>query len=280
MSYNISNPVQFAIRKTMDRIPVTLLDLTFKTYRSKALFGTQQPIYKGLEQDIETFIIKQRVAPDLNLVAGKMKECVLLSTLIENTMVRDSDYHLRRAVNTIYRIPPEERENRDIIKVIKLRHQGVGGLDTPFNIMSDTSSLKDNMRNMLGAQSFNDTYTPPPVKLLAPDLIQIEAPVVNHIYWVLSFMIAYPEDFRNITDSSYTYFADCVTYATQWFIFNQMVIDIDAAATRGGITIGALRDQLYKYEDSETKYKEALSAFTATERFDPRVQQELMRLCL
>ncbi len=280
MGTNISDPIRYAISKVIQRVPVTLLDMAFKSYKSKSLIQNKIDLYNTLEKDIEDIIIQQIVAPDCNIGGGKMKECVLMDNMIEETPFRESDFHIRHAKHTIYRIPPEERENRDIVKVVKLKHQGVGGIDTPYNLLGGISSLKDNMRSMLGSQSYNDAFTAPPVKLIPPDMIQIESPVVNHIYWVLTYMVAYPYTFSNINESSFIPFADATIYATQYFIYNTLAIEVDAAATRGGITVGTLRDLIFEYKDAEEKYREAIDKFTATERYDPRAFQELMRLCL
>ena len=39
-------------------------------------------------------------------------------------------------------------------------------------------------------------------------------------------------------------------------------------------------EYIFEYKDAEEKYREAIDKFTATERYDPRAFQELMRLCL
>jgi uncharacterized membrane protein len=280
MSTNISDPIRYAISKVIQRIPVTVLDMAFKSYKSKCFINTSTSLYNTLESDIESIIIRQIVAPDCNIGGGKLKECVLLDEMIEHTSYRDSDLHIRKAQNTVYRIPPAERENREITKVVKLRHQGMGGVDTPYNLMAGISSLKDQLRNVLGSQSFNDAYAAPNVKVIPPDMIQIESPVINHIYWVLTFMVAYPYTFNNINQSSYIPFADAVINATKYFIYNTLVIEIDAAATRGGVTIGSLRDIIFEYKDAEEKYTAAIDTFTATERYDPRTFNELAKMCL
>jgi len=279
MSLNISDPIQYAIRKTMERIPHVLLQEAFTTYKSRSPFEASQ-LNKGVEHSIESIIIRRTVAADCNMTGGKLKDCVLTPDLVERTENRAADYRTRPTMNTVYRIPAVERENRDIVKVIGVHNQAIGIVNSSQGSFSNSSSMQNQMRNVLGAQSFNDVPFDPAAKILAPDLVQIEAPTINHIHWVLSFMVAYPDNFGNINTSSLPAFAKLVLHACQMFIFNTLVIDIDQAATRGGITIGAFRDMLYKYEDAPTLYQEALDEFNATERYDPRVFAELIHFCI
>lgn len=274
----IQSPIQFAINYTKSRIPQKLIKLAIDSYKNINHQGFNE--ISTLEKDMEKFILHEIITPRCNIEAGKLKSCVLTQQMVIQTTYRESDQLFKTAINTLYEIPAEEREYRDISKVLCVKYKSVDGLDSPFNSVHNSSSLLNNARAALASQSFNDAWIPPTAELIGNNLIRLASPMVNHINWIVEFLLCYPDTFNNIEKSSYEPFADLMTYATQMFIYNNLIIEIDQAAMRSGVAVGSIKDLVYEYKDAEEKFRLAMNSFIATERFDEKFQMEMFRLTL
>lgn len=275
----INSPIQFAINYTKIKIPLKLIKLAIDSYKHlNSPFNNSN--ISTIEGDMEKYILHEIITPRANVEAGKIKECVLTQSMVVPTSYRESDMLYRTSINTLYEIPPEEREFRDISKVICVKYKTISGVDTPFNAINNSSSLVKQARAMLGAQTFDDAWVPPNAELVGNNMVRLAAPIVNHVNWIVQFMLNYPDTYENIERSSWEPFADLMVYATQMFIYNNLVIDIDQAAMRSGIQIGSIKDLIYEYKDAEEKFREAMNSFIATERFDEKFQMEMYRLML
>jgi len=275
----IHNPVQEAIQHTKNKIPLKLIKLAIDSHKSVVDPFNKDGI-SSIESDMEKYVIKTVVKPKCDIEGGKIKECMLYQSMVIPTENRESDLLFRRAINTVYRIPPEEREGRDISKVISVRYKTMSGIDplSPYSVVNGSSALINQARSVLGGQTNSDVLIPPTVELLGTDIVRLATPIINHINWVLQFQLAYPDNFFNIERSSWSYFSDMVLYATQEFIWNNLVIEIDQAAMRSGVPIGSIRDLVYEYKDAHEKFEIALNGFIATERFDEKYQMEMFGL--
>lgn len=272
------DPIQYATNSTIYRIPIELLREGFKSFYNTR--GMELPINFIVPNEIYKHVIQANILPDCNVMGGKIKDCLLTEDMKVPTTDLSSNLSLMRFSNSIYRIPPEEREHRDITRVISVNYESMHTDYSVYNLGYNSSSLINNARNMLGGQTMNDRWSPPSAEIIGIDMVRLIASMVNHTNLVLEFEIAYPPTLHNITKSSLIPFCDMVLFATQMFLYNNLAIAIDQAAARGGITIGALRDILYEYRDAGEKYQQALKIFTGTESMDTRKQIKIMQFLL
>jgi len=269
--------IQDAIQYTLRQIPRILI---IKALEQSAVLETQFLSTKeivSVESALYSKIIHRVVGKDCNIFGGKMKETVLMPEWVIAHSERDTDSWMRKANNSTYRIPAQEREYRDIIGVISVKQRAVTGVDTPYNVTWRGSALVDNMKNMLGAQSFNDAWTAPIPELLSTDIVRLVTAQLTSTHWVLEMELAYPENFSNINRSSIPFFRDMVLYATQQFIYNNLVIPMDEAAMVSGAPLGSIKELVYKYENARELYDQALTKFTGTESYDVRKQSVLAK---
>lgn len=272
----IQDSIQYMLRYIPRVLVIKALEqssvLDAKVLNTKEIVSVESAVYSK--------IINKQIAKDCNIYGGKIKECVLLPSWVIQHTERESDKWMRHVHDSTYRIPPSEREWRDIVGVISVKQRSIEGVDTPYNVTWRSSSLVDHMKNMLGAQSMNDAWVAPVPELISTDIVRLVSAQYTAIHWVMEMELAYPENFSNINRSSIPFFREMVLYATQQFIYNNLVIPMDEAAMVSGAPLGSIKELVYKYENARELYDQALSKFTGTEAFDVKKQAILAKFLI
>ena len=268
------NAIQYAINHITRSIPKTILMEGVMSYYQDMYQEPPKPFI--LENELKRIIIDKFVRPDCNMNAGKLKDCRLKSEMLELTF--DYDEYSKYS---IYRIPPRERENKAIVGVVSIKPTLMDtGLDYIASDIS-ASSLDAHARNMLGGQTGHDVFLTPVIELLpGPDLIKVHAPPYTYTEWELEFYIEYDEDFLNLNRSAIDVLGEVCVCAAKQFLYNALIIKIDQAAARCGITVGSFKDTLYEYKEAETLYKELIEKFSGAAKSDPRTQIEFAKFCM
>ena len=227
-----------------------------------------------------------RVIPDCNLYAGSHTTVPLRPSMVEYTeFVRDSNLS-QQAMFCIYRIPPEDRENKNIVVAISVNwpytSSGVNATLDPLNVspLSKPVTLQSiACQNLQSAIGVNGSYKPIPV-LMDGDLIKL-IPTSNNplpgFDWILNCRLEYDNEFSNLNRSAIIELTALIEQATKAYIFNTAVLKLDEFAISGGSELGRFKDIVDSYSEAEEKYQELLNSFSyLATTLSPETKAKLM----
>jgi len=235
----------------------------------------------SLDTYIEQIVITQRVLLDCNLFAGKKKRLLLQHDFLEKVKTPKVYSTLAAGYTGVYRIPPEEREYRDIAYVIELLYPfSASGYNhitiPPTNAygMSATSKTMD----VLNSHTYGNVANPPRPILLAGDLIKLDPPQLTHIDWILVCALKYDKEFTSLNNDAIYPLSELVLCATKSYIYNTLILKIDKAYITQGQELGRFREIIERYESEHEKYKELLDKFRGTATLDREIISDMVAM--
>lgn len=266
-------PLDHAIMTVCSKIPPEILELGISKANKK--FHVNNNLTEFLCRDI----INKRVLKDCNLVAGEVKTIVLKPTWLE-TMVGDhGGYAGDDGPNTVYRIPPEARDGKAISQVLTVQFpyltyqsSGIANAD----VASGGYSLVDQVDQVLNSWTLATPRNHPVVTLLSGDLVKLTPSQYTRQNWLLTCRINYDETFNNLSDSSVRILSDLVLYATQEWLYTNLIVDIDRAEQETGMDINTIKAIVEKFESAGEKYEEAFLKFRGASLLTPEVRRRLL----
>ena len=111
-------------------------------------------------------------------------------------------------------------------------------------------------------------YHPTPI-LKEGHLVYIYPPQSAHIDWILVCRLAYDDEFSNLNDSAVYSLMQLIECATKAYVYNTLVLKIDAAKLEGGYEFGKFKEIVESYADQNEKYDELLLNFRGGALLDP-----------
>ena len=263
-------PLEIALVKIHHSIPKEILEYGFQKRNSYEVTTT-------IDNLIIEKVIRARVAKDMNVFGGKVKDILLRHEYLEPMAMNIDDAHLHTGKFSLYRIPPEARDNLDIVEVHNVKFWGmyVGNCDPMYaNIFGANWNTLAN--NVLDAHTFSSSPRKPDVTLLSGDLIKIMPSQHAQIRWVLNCRLAYDDCFTNLNTSAIEPFADLCVYAVQAYIYNLVAIPLDRAMINAGYAVNVFKSLIDSYADANQKYKETLDLVAGAMQLDPSRMFELL----
>ena len=231
---------------------------------------------RSLDGLIKETIIVDTVLRHCNLYAGKIKKITLLADWIENI---DASATITYVGNcSVYRIPPEAREYRDIIYAIDIVYPYEHIFTDPY-IGQGQHSLLSRTNELFESTFSVGNATPIPI-VKEDNIIVLEPPQPHHIDWILVCMLSYNSQFTNIKPNVVDSLCKMAVYATQSYIYNQLKIKIDTARIHLGHELGSFKETVESYADAEEKYREALLNFRGASTFDEETALGLLSLAI
>jgi hypothetical protein len=205
----------------------------------------------SLQDRIMEKVIRHRVLKDANLVGGQE---VIIS--LDDLSPKWSD-----SISVIYEIPPQRTNNREIMSILSIGYMplmsvfssvgnGIGTLNPAQ--MTDVGSSGQR----LGDSSANiPIVSNALVDLIGYNTILIRDSVrVSNAYQVRC-VLANENRMGNINPRSYITFAKLCVHAVKSYIYNTMIVKIDQAYLSGGQELGAFKNIVESYSDSEDQYE-------------------------
>jgi hypothetical protein len=236
-----------------------------------------------IDRRIQDVVVSGRVLPDCNINAGKIKR-IPLSVCVDEQVLPDPGLStsLNPSPGSLYRVPANARENRDIVGVIDITYlyDYAGFSDSPVGFGAIGNTVRTMAAAMLSSQTGrNNNLTPTPV-LLAGNMVLIN-PTNSFINdWTLVCRLAYDEEFTNINNAAVLPLAQLITTATKSYVWTNLVVRIDQAALSGGQEIGQFKTIVDKYESAEEQYRADLQRFRGAALFDPDATRYFLRKML
>lgn len=265
-------PLDYAIMATVRAINKQVLDLAIR-YSNKTFHKNENVL-----EFICNNVINPVVLKDINIVAGQVKTIVLKPAWIEETSPDHEGYAGDDGPWTVWRIPPEARDNKPISQVMHVQFpyvtyqsSGIANAD----VASGGYSLVDQIDNVLNSYTLSTPRNHPVVTLLSGDLVKITPSQYTRQFWLLTCRINYDETFMNIHDASIPILGEMVALATKNWIYNQLYVDIDRAYVETGMDIATLKEIIGEYKDALNLYKEELLKFRGASSLDPEYRRRL-----
>lgn len=275
----MANALEVALVRVFASIPRDLLELAFYRRRDKDRYIPATLV--TLDQMVTQKIIRGRVWVDMNLMGGKPKQIVLLRKWIEEVRYTWGDYNMNIGPFSVYRVPPEARDNVPIGEVIGIAYPGnLGGSTLNIAGYGGGTSLGVIANAVLDSQTFASSPARPQPELLAGDLVKLFPSQHAHIDWVLNCRLCYDENLTNLNTNAIDTFADIVVCATKAFIYNELIINLDRAYVEGGAEIATIQRIVESYSDQEQRYKELKDELHGGMFLDPQNMEIFLRHAL
>lgn len=254
----MANIIQACLNRIYHSIPQDILNLTFKPDRNETL-----------DHKIHELVIKDRVLFDCNLVGGRPKEIVLRKHWVEIANTPAPFIYGQSKTYSIYRIPPEDRENRMLSSVISLRYPYTihGGLQVPNVGLG--MGLGFNHAGGIACQALegqtwaNAVPLPTPILLSGHQVKLVPATVsqIQDIEWILTCRLNYDEEFTNMNNQAILPLVDLTLCAVKAYIFNELVLKADMAYVVSGQQMGRIKEIIDSYSSENDRYLELLRNF-------------------
>lgn len=239
--------------------------------------------YGACIPNVPTFImqkiIRERVTIDCNISGGKLKEIILRPEYREKSVREMSPYDSMDGGYSIYRIPPEARDNVSISQVLRVNYpySTLEGIPTGYT-QSGGASIASAATNMLNSFTMQNTNNPPSAILMAGDIIRIVPQQGTQQDLVATVRLSYDEFFESLHVSAVHTLAKLVEQATKAWTYNQLFIDIDRASIEFGMDIGAVRTIVEECRDANQMYDELLQKWAAAAALDPKFYAQISYL--
>jgi hypothetical protein len=264
-----------SLRLIYNTIPHPILEAAFRP----------RDFQVSLDQRIKDTIILGRVLPDCNINTGKIKRIPLRRSMAEPIRSMDGGGSLAdQGGKRLYNIPPEARENRDIVGVIDISFR----LDyTTFAYGQDGFGSQGNTlgglaRAALDSHTMSNACLTPTPTLLANNMILIDT--YNLFFsddeWTLVCRLGYDDEFTNISNSSVYPLSELILTATKAYVWVNLVLRIDQAELSGGQEIGQFKAIVDEYKPALDQYKEDLMKTRGAAMYDPAVMRYFIRSLL
>ena len=266
-------PLDTCIMQVVSNIPPEILELGIR-YANKKFHR-----YENLTEFICNQIINDNVLKELNLVTGQVKTIVLKSTWIENMQGDHGGYAGDDGPNTVFRIPPEARDNKPVSQVmtvqfpyITYQSSGIANAD----VASGGYSLVDQVDNIINSYTLSTPRNHPVVTLLSGDLVKLTPSQYTRQNWLLTCRIAYDETFNNMPDSHIRLLAKLVELKTKQWLYTNLIVSVDRAVVETGVDIGTIKSIIEEYKDASQQYEEVFLKFRGASNIDPEYRRRLL----
>lgn len=266
--------VRQAMVRIYNTIPMPILEATFKPYASDM----------SLDALIMQKVILARVRDDISVRGGKVLDMILQLDWAQYT-ASPSPYALGiSGAYTVFHIPPEAREHRDISAVLKLRWPYSINTSTTGGFYTDKSIMGNNVTSLAGealrAQTFAGVAVVPTGIVLPGNQIQLDPPQYNFVPWQITVRLRYDDNFSGMEVSTIQPFAQLCEYAVKAYIYTNLIFEIESNMVLRGADIGVMKDIVSGYSDANEKYDELLVSVGGAEHMDIRRLRGILMRCV
>ena len=231
--------IRTSIRKVMERIPRTILNIAFmskpKAYRLETT----------LEQQILDLVINKTVLPDIDLTVGIVLKLDLKDCFVTEYMVNE---YTR---NIIIKVPYNLTNNKKIVTPLSLTINSritdgmVGGSNPLLNMAAKT--FNHNAGGIGG-----DVYTN--LELISNNTILVHDDVIFTTNGILEIEVGNNKNLSNIKPKSYLKFSELVILAVKTYIYNELNIELGSSGLYYGHSLSKLEDIINGWETSGEDY--------------------------
>ncbi len=250
------NAILKAIAECKYRIPREILEKVF-------INGSQyfRPTLQAtVEHQIETLVIRPRVLVDCNLIGG-------IQALIP---LEGLPFEMPYQYTTVIHIPKSRTQGRSINSVRNITFfnaAAVGGMyggaigagNSPngYNGVDGSAAMSAAAAVMSSFDKIPQTSTSR-VSLIAENTVLVNDAILLPSNSFLRCILENDDNLNNLPLRSYRYFSNLVEFAVKAYIYNALVIAMDAGELRYGQNLGAFKEIVLGYADANQNYQDYL----------------------
>lgn len=270
----MESPINLCLMKIFTEIPEEIIELAFKKRKTFERDYT-------LDQMVTTYIIHNRVLKMLNLFGGKIKQIFLLPQYMEKLHRELLDAAAATSPFAIYRIPPEVREDLDIIDVLDVQFISQVNLNlqaSPF--INHSNSMGSFGHAILDSNTGENMYSTSNVEVLNGNLIRLTPPPYALYNYVVTVRLEHDKEFTNLSNNVIDTLADYAVACTKMFIYNKLIVALDKAYVEAGNEISAVKMIVDTYADAAQRCKELEESLQGSCYLDPQMMQKFLPFIL
>lgn len=239
----MENPTSYVLLEIQNNIPRQILNLAFPSERMETMDNT-----------LRREIIERVVLPKCHWSVGKRIQIPLLHEYKE---------HIPSGVagslpwgtndNIIFRIPPEARENKSIIDVIRLDYPQLdrysGAYVGDYYGQHSGMSAAGQARRALNGVTYMDEELAPTPRLLDGDLIMVNPPTNQTMEWIAVCMIPFDKNFSGINREAVPALANLAVALTKKHIYTHNRLDVGYMDSTSGASHSDIKNEIESYRD-------------------------------
>ena len=243
-------------------IPDQILNLAFKPRQ----FATT------VEQRIVSEIVEGPILLDTNLVGGKRREIFLDPSWRINLPYSNDDGALMGfgVQSSFFKVPPEAREYRNISSVLGMvpnMQSGTAGSSAYNGGGNFGNTATGMMSEMINTRTMAQYPITPMITLSGTNIFQI--------YPDLMVDGIADSEFLNMGQSALLAMRNFALCATQKYIYNKLVVEVDAGEIVAGVELGVVKDIINDYAQKAEQYHELLMKLKGAMTYDTKLITKL-----
>ena len=218
------------------------------------MINTVNLLLKNLYLRIVDIVLMQS-----NLYSGRPKR-VTLQEAWSKDLTEPTRMAMIAGDYSVYQIPEEHREYRDIIAVIDVAYPTLMAFhgQYPYTHPDGSRSVLSGAEEALSGVTRSPGVITPQAVLMGNNIVKLMHPMASHVDWSCLVWLAMDENFANVSPNMIKPLMDMTVYACQMYIWNKLSIRLNQGMLVGGQTLDAVKNIVDKYEDAEDKFEEAL----------------------
>lgn len=259
------NVIDLLLKNLYVKIPAEILDLAFSR--------------EGLSMDavIRDQVIVNVVLTQANLYSGRPKRITLLAEYSKN-LEEPTRMAMLAGDYSVYQIPEEAREYRDINAVIDISYPVLMAFQGqyPYTQPSGSRSVMSTAEDAMSSMTRGPSTSTPQVVLMGNNIIKLLHPMAAHIDWSCLVWLAMDENMSNVSPNMIRPLQDMTLYATQMVIWNKLSIRLNQGMLVGGQTLDAVKMIVDQYEGAEERFDAALMKMRGASVLQPNELPHLL----
>jgi len=254
------NNIQLILRYIKSRIPEEILHEAFRPHETG----------RTLDTLIKEHVIIDMVLDQANLYTGKVKKILLQAGFLQPVDHEDSNMFIHGS-NSVYKIPPEYRENRPISLVLDISYPNelIRANAHDYGGSSGSRSVANRADEMLTSFTMSPAYLAPQPILVDghAGIIRLEPPISMHTDWILACCLEFDDRLTGMSSNMIPHLQKLCLIACQMYIYTKLWVKINMGQLVGGAALEAIRSVVEEYRDKEDQYHEALMKFRGSSLF-------------
>jgi len=247
------NVIRYGISLIKDRIPHEVLYLAFM--KKADLAGIRRTT---IDDQIRRLVIEPIVLRDLNVISGNEIHVDLANCFQEHIQYDTINIY------TVIKVPYELTGGREILQPLSITIPGgvnssMGGYSTPAELAM-TKVVSGVGGNTMG---FHTTD----LELIGPNVILMFQYVFIPAIGYLRVMVEHDKNLSKIKPPFFKVVGELMLYATQGYIYNELIVKMDKGELYGGHELSRIKDIVESYADAWEKYDEYLKSDAAQALF-------------
>ena len=257
------DPLKLAMSRIYNSIPMEILEATFQPYEYN----------ESLDELIKQKVLLDRVRDEISIRGGKVMKIILDLNWCKYTSSPSRFALGISGSSSVFVIPPEAREHRDISAIL--------GVKFPYSISTSTSGTfynscqnRGNTLSALACEALNNqtkaNQLAAPIGILKPNnTIVLYPPQISHIPWQITVRLRYDDNFSDMDVSSLNTFEQICEMATKAYIYTNMIFKVETNLVFRGMELGIFKDLVNSYADANEKLEELYLMLGGNEFYDP-----------